>query len=174
MLYIIILITIGLDYLITYFIPSYFNNLNLFYPMLTLTLIIFLYNKLDNKKYFQTIFITGLIYDFLFSYIFLFNSLVFLLFGKIIKKIDKFIRCNFLVNVILVIVCIFLYDLILFFLVKISNYSIVSFHDLLYKFQNSILLNVIFLLLLNVIFKDKKLNKKNNSKKYLKISKSSV
>ena len=171
MIYIIILITIILDFLITYFVPSYFNNLNLFYPMLTLTLIIYLYSKIENKKYFQTIFITGLIYDFLFSYILLFNSLVFLIFGKIVKKIDKIIRCNFLVSLILLIVCIFLYDLILFLLVKISNYSIVSFNDLIYKFQNSLLLNIGYFTLLNIIFKNKTFK---TQKKYFQIQKSSV
>ena len=105
--------------------------------MLTLTLIVFLYNKIDNKKYLQTVFIIGLIYDLLFSYILLFNSLIFLLFAKIIKKIDKFIRCNYFISLILVIIFIFLYDLILFLLVKLSNYNIVTISDLIYKFKNS-------------------------------------
>ena len=171
MLYLIILITISLDFLITYFIPSYFNNLNLFYPMLTLTLIVFLYQKVENKKYFQTVFITGLIYDFLFSYILLFNSLVFLMFAKIIKKVDKYIRCNFLVSLILLVICIFLYDLILFLLVRVSNYSIVTFNDLIYKFQNSLILNISFYILLNIIFKNKEFK---SSKRYSQIRKSSV
>ena len=171
MLYLIILITISLDFLITYFIPSYFNNLNLFYPMLTLTLIMFLYQKVESKKYFQTVFITGLIYDFLFSYILLFNSLVFLMFAKIIKKVDKYIRCNFFVSLILLVICIFLYDLILFLLVRVSDYSIVSFNDLIYKFQNSLILNIIFYILLNIIFKNKEFK---ISKRYSQIRKSSV
>ncbi len=148
-MYIIIIITIILDYLLSYFIPSYFNNLTLFYPMLTLTLVIFLHNKTSN--YFKTIFIIGFIYDLLFSYIFLFNSLIFLLFGKLVKKIDKLIRTNYLVNILLVIVCIFLYDLILFMLVKLSNYNVVTLSDLFYKFKNSIILNVLYFSLLSII-----------------------
>ena len=151
-MYIVFFITIILDFLMTYFIPSYFNNLNLFYPMLTLTLIVFMYNRIENKKYFRIIFISGFVYDLLFSYIFLFNSLIFLLFGKIIKKVDKLIRCNFLVKIVLLIIFIFLYDFILFILVKISNYSIVNFNDLLYKFKNSIIMNIGFYILLNIIF----------------------
>ena len=85
MLYLIILITIFLDYFFIYYFPSYFNNLNFLYPMLTLTLIIFLYKKVDSKKYFKIVFLIGFLYDIFFSYIFLFNSLKFLMFAKIIK-----------------------------------------------------------------------------------------
>ena len=154
---VIIIITIILDYLLSYFIPSYFNNLTLFYPMLTLTLVIFLHDK--TKNYFKTIFIIGFIYDLLFSYIFLFNSLIFLLFGKLVKKIDKLIRTNYLVNILLVIVCIFLYDLILFMLVKLSNYNVVTLSDLIYKFKNSIIVNILYFSLLSII---KIPNKKKN------------
>ena len=56
---ILILVTILLDFLISYFIPSYFNSLNLFYPMLTLTLVVFLYNKIDFKNYFKVVFFDG-------------------------------------------------------------------------------------------------------------------
>ena len=134
--------------------------------MLTLTLIVFLYNKIDNKKYLQTVFIIGLIYDLLFSYILLFNSLIFLLFAKIIKKIDKFIRCNYFISLILVIIFIFLYDLILFLLVKLSNYNIVTISDLIYKFKNSIILNISYFILLSIILKNIKFKK--NDKLYVK------
>ena len=134
--------------------------------MLTLTLIVFLYNKIDNKKYLQTVFIIGLIYDLLFSYILLFNSLIFLLFAKIIKKIDKFIRCNYFISLILVIIFIFLYDIILFLLVKLSNYNIVTISDLIYKFKNSIILNISYFILLSIILKNIKFKK--NNKLYVK------
>jgi len=152
-MYIIILITIILDYLLIYLIPSFFNNLNLLYPMLTLTLIVFLYKKIPNKKYFKLIFIIGFIYDILFSYIFLFNSLVFLLFSKMLKKIDKHVRLNLIIDILLVIFFIFLYDLILFLLINISNYSISTLNDLFYKFKNSLVLNISYFVLISICFK---------------------
>lgn len=144
MIYILIFFVILLDYLLIYFIPSYFNNLYLFYPMLTLTLTVFLYKKVDNKNYLKTVFLIGIIYDFLFSYIFLFNSLIFLMFAKLIKKIYKYLRCNLITQIILVICFIFIYDLFLFLLIRISNYNNVLFIDLVYKVKNSILLNITF------------------------------
>jgi len=159
MIYIIILIIIFLDYLISYFIPSYFNELNLFFPMLTLTFLVFYFKKNKTKNYLKTVFITGLIYDLLFSYIFLFNTLVFLLFGKILLKIDKLIRYNYVISLFMLIIFIFLYDLILFILVYISGYNVVTINDLIYKFSHSLILNIIFYFLITIIFNNKKILK---------------
>lgn len=163
-MYLLIISTIILDYLLIYFLPSFFNQISLFYPMLTLTLIVFLYKKFDNKKYFKLVFIIGFIYDLLFSYIFLFNSLIFLMFAKIIKKIDKYIRCNLFINIILVIIFIFLYDLILFLLVLISDYNLVSLTDLIYKFKNSCILNISFYVLISLILRNKKIINRKSKK----------
>ena len=163
MIYIIILICIFLDFLISYFIPNYFNNMNYFYPMLTLTFLVFYYKKGYNKNYFKIVFITGLLYDLCFSYIFLFHVLVFLLFYKILKKVDKLIRYNFIVSIFMLIIFLFLYDLILFLLCFISGYSLVTFNDLFYKFSHSLILNISFYILLTIIFNNKKLLGVHNS-----------
>ena len=160
----IIFLTILFDYLLTFLIPSY-NNLNLLYPMLTIVLIVFLHKKISNKKYLKLIFIIGFIYDILFSYIFLFNSLIFLSFAKIIKKIDKYIRFNLFINIILVCLFIVLYDLILFFVVYISNYTVVNISNLLYKIKNSFLLNIIYYFLLEFIYKFVKIQGNHKLKK---------
>ncbi len=157
MVYIIILICIFLDFLISYFIPGYFNNLNYFYPMLTLTFLVFYYKKCHNKNYFKIVLLTGFIYDLFFSYIFLFHVLIFLLFAKILKKVDKLLRYNFLISIIMLISCLFLYDLILFILVYISEYNLISINDLVYKFSHSLILNIGFYFLLTIIFYKKKI-----------------
>ena len=159
-MYLLILITFILEFLVSYFIPIYFNHLNLFYPMLTLTLIVYLYNKVPLKTYFRLAFIIGFLYDLLFSYIFLFHSLIFLCFAKIISLIDKHLKCNFLISLILLIVFIFLYDFILFALVYLSNYNIVNFTNLLEKFESSIILNAAFYILLSIILNKRMLAKK--------------
>ena len=159
MLVSLIIITLLLDYLLIYFTSSNFNQITLFYPMLTLTLIVFLYKKEEIKKYFKIVFLIGLFYDILFSYLFLFNSLIFLLFAKIMKKIDKYIRWNLIVSLVLLIVFIFLYDFILFGLIYITGYQSVTFFDLWYKWYNSLLLNISFYLLLSIIFQNGKLFK---------------
>ena len=159
MLVSLIIITLLLDYLLIYFTSSNFNQITLFYPMLTLTLIVFLYKKVEIKKYFKIVFLIGLFYDILFSYLFLFNSLIFLLFAKIMKKIDKYIRWNLIVSLVSLIVFIFLYDFILFGLIYITGYQSVTFLNLWYKWYNSLLLNISFYLLLSIIFQNGKLFK---------------
>ena len=64
------LLAIILDGIILYYHNYYYNRLDLFYPMLTVSLIPYLY--LDNKKnYYKTVFILGMVYDLLYSHIFL-------------------------------------------------------------------------------------------------------
>lgn len=153
-----IFITFLIDFLISYFIPFNFNNLNYFYPMLLIVLIVYLYKKIDDKKYLKLVLIIGIIYDLLYSYIFILNALIFLLFAKIIKKINKYIEINNIISIILIIVFIFLYDLIIFCLVYLTKYNLVTFNDLLYKFSHSIILNISFYIILIIVLKNVKFN----------------
>ena len=159
MIYLIILLTILLDYLTSYFIPVYFNQINLFFPMLTLTFLVFYFKKSKSKKYLKIVFIAGILYDLFFSYIFLFNTLVFLLFGKILLKVDKLIRYNYFISILMLILFIFLYDLILYILIYISGYNLVTINDLFYKFSRSLILNISFYFLITIIFNNKKVLK---------------
>ncbi len=154
-----IFITFLIDFLISYFIPFNFNNLNYFYPMLLIVLIVYLYKKIDDKKYLKLVLIIGIIYDLLYSYIFILNALIFLLFAKIIKKINKYIEINNIISIILIIVFIFLYDLIIFCLVYLTKYNLVTFNDLLYKVSHSIILNISFYIILIIVLKNVKFNK---------------
>ena len=135
---IISLLVIILDGLIVYYIPSYFNQLNYFYPMLTVSLIPFLY-KGKNNYYYKYVFVLGIIYDLLYSNIFLFNALIFLIISKIASKILLFVKNNFLIYLLLIIINIFIYDGIVFLLVYFSNYQVIGFIDYLYKVKNSII-----------------------------------
>ena len=113
---ILIIITFLIDYLLSYFIPISFNNLNYFYPMLLIVLIVYLYNKIPRKKYFNTIFILGIIYD-----------------------------------------------LILFCLIYLTKYNTITFNNLLYKFSHSIIINISYYFLLNIIINKKIVNKISKS-----------
>ena len=159
MIYLITFIIILLDYLISYFSFNYFNNINMFFPMLTLTYIVFLYKKIKLKKYLKIVIIAGIIYDLLFSNMAFFNTLIFYLFSKILIKVDKVIRYNTLVSLILLIFFIFSYDLILYILIFISAYNSINIIELVYKFKNSLVLNISFYVLLMIILNNKKLLK---------------
>ena len=132
-----------LDGIITYLVPSYFNKLNYLYPMLTVSLIPFLY-RFNTKTYYQFIFILGIIYDLFYSNVIFLNAFIFLMLGIIDIKIIKFYKVNLIIYIILIILNIIIYDFILFILVYLTNYQSLTIFDYLYKIKNSIILNIAF------------------------------
>ena len=150
---IISVLSVILDGIIVYFVPNSYHDLNYFYPMLTISLIPFLYY--DNiKDYYKFIFIIGIIYDLFYSNLFLFNSLIFLLLSKINIKMLKIMKNNLLTFILLVIINIISYDLILFLLVSIGNKNFVI-NEYLYKISRSLLLNVLISLIYFLVLKRK-------------------
>ena len=137
------LLIIILDGLIVYYIPSYYNNLNYLYPMLTISFIPFLYQE-KKKDYLMFIFILGIIYDLLYSNIFLFNAFIFLIIGKIDYKIYKAFKLNITIYMLMILLNIIIYDSILFLLIYLTGYQTVTIFNYLYKIKNSMLLNIIF------------------------------
>ena len=153
----IIILTIFLDGILVYYLPSYFNALSFFYPMLTVTLISLLYHYSPLKKYYRICFIIGIIYDLLYSNIFLYHALLFLLLGKVNSKVYKFFKANLILKILLVIINIIIYDAIGFMIIKFSHYMIVDINDLFYKISHSLLLNIMLVFVDFFFFKKKKM-----------------
>ena len=131
------LLAITLDGVISYYLPSYFNNINYIYPMLTVSLIPFL-SKENSKKNILYIFIIGLIYNLLYSNIFLFHSLVFIILFKINNLFLNIFKDQFFSYVILVIINIIFYDSLYFLLILLTNYQVLNISDLIYKIKHSL------------------------------------
>ena len=136
------LLTIIMDGIMVYFIPAYYQQLNYFYPMLTISLIPFLYHG-NERKYYQDVFLLGIIYDLLFSNLLLFNAFIFLFLGKINYKTLKWLKNNCFSFLLLIIINIILYDLICFLLVLFTKYNNVSIMNLFYKIEHSLPLNIL-------------------------------
>jgi len=145
-------IVLIIDGLLTYFLPSSFNKLNMFYPMLTISLIPFL---LDNnmKEYYRFCFFMGILYDILYSNLFLYHALFFLFLSKVDSKIMKVIKNNLGLYLLLVVINILLYDTMFFLLIKFTNYQVVTISDLIYKIKNSLLLNIMSSFIYYFLFK---------------------
>jgi len=146
------LLAILLDGIILYIVPSYFNRLNYFYPMLTISLIPFIY--LGNKKsYYIIIILMGLIYDILYSNIFLYNVILFIILINLDIQISKYFKNSLLLFILLVLFNIVFYDSINFILIIITNYQSITIYDLLYKINHSILLNIMSVFVYWFMFK---------------------
>ncbi len=133
-----IILAIVLDGAICYFLPSYFNKINYFYPMFTVSLIPFLSVK-NNSKNNIYIIILGLLYNILYSNIFLFHIIVFILLSKLDYLIISHIKENIFLYIILVSINIVIYDSIYFILILITSYQDLNILDLLYKIKYSLL-----------------------------------
>lgn len=158
MLYLVTILTIILDGYITYIYPSYFNNITYLYPMLTLSLIVSISSNKDT--YLKYSLIIGFIYDLLYSTIFLYNTLIFLMLAKINKKILCSIRESFIIRIIILILNIIIYDSISFLIVYLTKYNDVTFLSLLYKISHSLILNILSLFVISFILKKYRINHK--------------
>ena len=136
------LITILLDGLILYFVPSYFNKINFFYPMLTISLISFLYHDNEKQFYYFIIFM-GIIYDILYTNILLYNVILFLIIAIIDVKILKCFKNHLLLFLLIIILNISIYDVISFSLIILTSYQSTNIYDLIYKLEHSVLLNIL-------------------------------
>ena len=144
------LLVIILDGVITYLIPSYFNKLNYFYPMLTISLIPIFINK---KNYYLYIILLGSLYDLLYSSIFLYHIIIFIILINIDIKIAKYFKYSLLLFLLLSLLNIIIYDGIGFILIIITSYQQVNFYDLIYKIDHSILLNIMSVFVFWFMFK---------------------
>ena len=146
------LLIIIIDGVILYFNPSYFNKINYFYPMLTITLIPFSY-LCNRKKCIILVLIMGTIYDLLYSNIFLYNAILFIILISLNIKVINYFKESLLLFIILTIINIIIYDTISFLLVIITNYQSINIYDLIYKINHSILLNILSVFVFWFMFK---------------------
>ena len=149
---IISLLIVLLDGIIIYFIPSFFNKINYLYPMLTITLIPFI---VKDKKRIWLVILLGFIYDLLYTNIFLYNTIIFLLLGILNNKIINYFNSSMFPYILLTILNIIMYDSITFLLVIITNYQDITINDLLYKIKHSLLLNIMSVFIYFFLFNKK-------------------
>lgn len=144
--------------LFTFFLDITFNlyiNINLLYPMFTLSSLIILYFLIKNKNnYLILSIILGFIYDLIYSSTFI-NTVLFFIISLIIKNIfNKNISIIKILFTLLTII--FIYDLSLFLYVVIVNKYSYSLNIFLNKYLSSLIINFIYI----IIFCRKKYYKK--------------
>ena len=146
------LLVILLDGIIIYYIPEFYNQLNYFYPMLTISIIPFSY-LCSKKKYYLFILVMGIIYDLLYSNILLYNTIIFILLINIDVKIINDFEDSLLLFILLSLLNIVIYDTIGFLLVILTSYQSITIYDLIYKIDHSILLNIMSVFVFWFLFK---------------------
>lgn len=152
---IILIISIYLDGFLTLYLPYLPGGLSIFTPMLTIVSIFIIYPlyRKREKQYFITLFIVGIIYDLLYTNLLLYDALVFMFLGLIIRKIYKNFTVEHLKLSIHIILLIVIYELLISFFIIVFNLVPISLTKVIYKITHSILLNIIYGELLYTIIK---------------------
>ena len=129
------------------------------YPMFTLTSIIYIstfYNSSSRKNYYFLVLITAIIYDTLAVN----NLLISITAFEIIAYLNMKLRENFhnnLFNLIIrLLISLFVYELVFSSLLVIVGYQTFDIYKLIYKYINSILINLFYLIMMFFVLKNRR------------------
>lgn len=154
---IIITLSLIIDGILSNIFPYTINNLSLFTPLLTLISIYLIYPfyKKKEQKYMITLFLTGIIYDLLYTNLIFYNAIIFTIIGIISKYIYKHYEINYLNIIIQIILIVTIYELLNALIIILFNLVPMSISRLFYKITHSLLLNIIYsellLLIINIL-----------------------
>ncbi len=122
----------------------------------------FTYYLIKRKTIFFIItLIYGIIFDFLYSDIFLLNTYYFLLFGYFIHISGNY---NSLKTITLSIIGTIMYDVYICFILIFTNYSVFKINHLYYKIEHSLIINLIYIII-SVIILSRLLTPKTKKKR---------
>ena len=144
--YIIQILSLLLDGILTNFLPYLENDLSLFTPFLsviTIFLIVPFYRK-DEKKYLINVFIYGIIYDLFYTNLLFWNACIFLVIGLLTIFIYKNYEISLLKIIIPIIVIITSYELINASIIWIFHLVPITLSKVIYKITHTLLLNIIY------------------------------
>lgn len=152
---IIIVLSLILDGILTNYLPFMESDLSLFTPLLTVTSLVLIYPLLykQQKRYFITIFILGIIYDLFYTNLLFFNGLIFLFLGFVIIKIYQLFGSGYIKVIITIILIIILYELLNVSIFLIFNLVPITLDKITYKISHSILLNLIYGEIIYIVLK---------------------
>ena len=153
MIYILIIISLFLDGAISTIISQ--NSYLIPHLLLTTLFIIYPKYKKRNVTYNMILIITGILYDLLYTNLLFFHAIVFLIVGIIIKYLYKNYNQSTIINVFSLITVIAIYiALISIFMLMFKTTNIII-SDIINFIIISLFINILYLLLLNPIVKNK-------------------
>lgn len=160
MAYLLLIISFFFENAYSLIIP---NQNNLFLACFSLMSIFITYKlfKGNDKKYYLSCFIYGLCYDISLAGTFFVNALIFFLLGFVISKIYKNFEMNIFMMIIFTISIIIIYRFVSYLFFIASFHKSFDFLLLLKSFYRSIIVNVLYVLFLNIF-----VTKRTKKKKY--------
>ena len=152
----IIIFSLFLDFLLS---NINYSLLSYFYPMLTITIIVYLSNLYTNpnrSNYYLLVFLTSIIYDSIFVGNLLITVSSFMIVAILNMFLKRHLRSNLFNNILMLILSIILYEVFILLLLFVVGYKSFEFSMLLYKITHSLLLNTIYIVIMFLVLKPKK------------------
>lgn len=152
----IIIFSLFLDFLLSNINYSLFSY---FYPMITITTIVYLSNLYTNpnrSNYYLLVFLTSIIYDSIFVGNLLITVSSFMIVAILNMFLKRHLRSNLFNNILMLILSIILYEVFILLLLFVVGYKSFEFSMLLYKITHSLLLNTIYIVIMFLVLKPKK------------------
>lgn len=139
-------ISLLLDGILTNYLPFLPNDLSLFTPLLTITSLVLIYPffRKQEKNYYITLFIIGIIYDLFYTNLLFFHAVIFLILGVIIKWIYKNYEITPIRIIIYISIIIICYEFLEGFILYIFQIVPVSIEKVLYKIKHSLIINLVW------------------------------
>ena len=152
----IIIFSLFLDFLLS---NINYSLLSYFYPMITITTIVYLSNLYTNpnrSNYYLLVFLTSIIYDSIFVGNLLITVSSFMIVAILNMFLKRHLRSNLFNNILMLILSIILYEVFILLLLFVVGYKSFVFGMLLYKITHSLLLNTIYIVIMFLVLKPKK------------------
>lgn len=152
----IIIFSLFLDFLLS---NINYSLLSYFYPMITITTIVYLSNLYTNpnrSNYYLLVFLTSIIYDSIFVGNLLITVSSFMIVAILNMFLKRHLRGNLFNNILMLILSIILYEVFILLLLFVVGYKSFEFSMLLYKITHSLLLNTIYIVIMFLVLKPKK------------------
>lgn len=152
----IIIFSLFLDFLLS---NINYSLLSYFYPMITITTIVYLsnfYTNSNRSNYYLLVFLTSIIYDSIFVGNLLITVSSFMIVAILNMFLKRHLRSNPFNNILMLILSIILYEVFILLLLFVVGYKSFEFSMLLYKITHSLLLNTIYIIIMFLVLKPKK------------------
>lgn len=156
--YIILIISIIIDGLISNITLYQFNCLTYFTPLCTIVSLIFLY---DDKNFVKVFLLSSILYGALYMSNMLLSFILFIIILLVIRMVKKLVKDNLPLIILQILLVVALYDGIFYFITSIVSMNKFSFDAYIYKLSHSIILNLLYGISLFFIC-DKKSSKLNH------------
>lgn len=152
----IIIFSLFLDFLLS---NINYSLLSYFYPMITITTIVYLsnfYTNSNRSNYYLLVFLTSIIYDSIFVGNLLITVSSFMIVAILNMFLKRHLRSNLFNNILMLILSIILYEVFILLLLFVVGYKSFEFSMLLYKITHSLLLNTIYIVIMFLVLKPRK------------------